>query len=1292
LQALLAEREEALKALNLEKARLELEAEGFSQRIRALDESEQRYKDENWSLETQTHELMAAIREAADRENRLNSSLNAVTAEKNALQRELEDLKQVNGRLLEEQAAAQKAHDAETHLLRRSLNAGDAERLSLQQKVEELTSQNQELAKAVATLQFRRQQEAEAPRDVSPDTEDDVPDQETPENSPPTSPNKPTPTPRHGHLETETLKSSLGHAHRMIQNLKSIIHREKTEKIELKRMLQEARDELEQRRREPPGVAVTAGVKRPKTKAVVEPLKKPPRPEMLGAARRGKTETIQFDEPDWEDHTSEESPTRAAASRSESIRSPEPSTEQSDVYQTATEADDSFETANERETTTESEAFQTGLESLGDDSADELTETENRGGRRQGGTLRGRMPSSQSLAQAGDRISPESTASTSPEDEEEEMQAPPTPKTPVQSQTARYRMKMNRGAMRRTRPSGEAPMASESDLLSVRDSPASSFRRDSVASSFRRNSVASSFRRDSVVPEGQSLFAELGGIGSPGNEGDFGTPGRYDTASQASTPRMYPVSDPRRMSEASMIPPLSSRPLMVDSGMMTEPWEPSIQAHASTLNDDGPAMPTAPRTPQRRSTGNLLPALETKDLPKLVNSSTQWTPLRSSTGPNGEQLTTVPTPPKMIWDESTSEVERGASPEQDSGREVPEPPRLEVSPIFSEETAPATPTASELTISSILAQTTEPVPPKLPEPEAAASVDPIWRELAVSSIRSEHTEPVSPTLPDIRVQSVPQLSFSTIHSTETVPIEPARAAIEGNAVSAGTRDDSPERPPTAVHAKEKALPAQGNARQDAATDTDDLEGGAKTRSSNADHGAQTILSSKQIDQLLMERDAARSQALANATETRDGVVNASASSFATPKKPGSANSQNSNATSHPPLPADHKQAIAVENAQSSPGSMGPPLAPASAYRTNTQTRPRTPNDSQTGSVKTVTTVRARRRGSQTSRRSSVSSFASELDDRFNMRSDTMHSQDYSSGTDPRMIQAITQTMIGEFLWKYTRKTVSGEMSNTRHRRYFWVHPYTRTLYWSEQDPQTAGKAELKAKSVAIEAVRVVADDNPYPPGLHRKSLEVITPGRRVKFTAATSQRHETWYNALSYLLLRSSGEDSEEQENHITADDIDEFNPGYRTTSRQTASRMSLASHNSRTPRNTTKHRAGSAMSARPAATPGRASPALSAPPHATPRASDQARLSSTSRLSAVFNTTIRTSFSGRRGRHSHVEETYDTTVADHDSAEDLRQVIERQEREADRLENVRACCDGRQRNPLISINKQPFD
>lgn len=253
--------------------------------------------------------------------------------------------------------------------------------------------------------------------------------------------------------------------------------------------------------------------------------------------------------------------------------------------------------------------------------------------------------------------------------------------------------------------------------------------------------------------------------------------------------------------------------------------------------------------------------------------------------------------------------------------------------------------------------------------------------------------------------------------------------------------------------------------------------------------------------------------------------------------------------------------------------MGPPLAPASSYRNRIRTpsRPRTPSEqraTQSPSSKGGTTPRAgySTTKSQISRRTSVSSFVSEIDERFNIRADAMPMPGMDPGTDPRMIQAITQTMIGEFLWKYTRKAGRGDMSNNRHRRFFWVHPYTRTLYWSDYDPATAGRAQLKAKSVAIEAVRVVTDDNPMPPGLHRKSLVIMTPGRAVKLTATTGQRHETWFNALSYLLLRTGPDGSAQDDGNITAEDIAEFNPSYKNRG-SSRSRLSLASWRSDAPR-----------------------------------------------------------------------------------------------------------------------------
>ncbi|EAU89423.1 hypothetical protein CC1G_07649 [Coprinopsis cinerea okayama7 len=126
----------------------------------------------------------------------------------------------------------------------------------------------------------------------------------------------------------------------------------------------------------------------------------------------------------------------------------------------------------------------------------------------------------------------------------------------------------------------------------------------------------------------------------------------------------------------------------------------------------------------------------------------------------------------------------------------------------------------------------------------------------------------------------------------------------------------------------------------------------------------------------------------------------------------------------------------------------------------------------------------------------------------------------TQSTDPTVIHAITQTMIGEFLYKYTRKTIGKGHGQSRHKRFFWVHPYTKTLYWSSADPGSSGVSESSAKSAYIEGVRSVLDPNPMPPGLHQYSVIITTANREMKITAPTKERHDIWLNALKYLLSR----------------------------------------------------------------------------------------------------------------------------------------------------------------------------
>jgi hypothetical protein len=77
--------------------------------------------------------------------------------------------------------------------------------------------------------------------------------------------------------------------------------------------------------------------------------------------------------------------------------------------------------------------------------------------------------------------------------------------------------------------------------------------------------------------------------------------------------------------------------------------------------------------------------------------------------------------------------------------------------------------------------------------------------------------------------------------------------------------------------------------------------------------------------------------------------------------------------------------------------------------------------------------------------------------------DSFHGFSNNSSTDIHVISAITQTMIGEWMSKHTRRYVGGGISENNHQRFFWVHPYTKILYWSSVQPGVE-KNEAKTKS------------------------------------------------------------------------------------------------------------------------------------------------------------------------------------------------------------------------------------
>lgn len=1397
-----------------------------------MDESEHRYKEENWNLETRLQEIAAQQKEAADREKKLTQALNLSNSEKTSVQKELDDAKLSHSKLAEEHAAAVKHLDIELGTAKRNMVMADSERAAMQRKIEDLTNQNQELARAFSS-QRGRTIERESLSGLSEDDFETATDNITPEHSPPPSPVKG--TPRHAMLETETIKSSLHHAQRTIQSQRNQLHREKTEKLELRRIIQDLRDDLEKARND------ANGSSNPRRSRKVDPkeFKKPSR--LLGSLRSSRQEIL-MDDPDWEDNADTSPPGTSGSGSHRNGERPNP-TDTSDHFETANEASESaFETANER--ATETEDFQTGNEALSGSDDDNETETESAS--RGFGRMK-RPPSLPAgLARAGNRDSFHSTASTSAD--EDELADLRTPTGTISSQRSRFRLSRNPFS-RGSRQNSEEP--------NLRSSPAS--------------------YTSGGTPQtgGQSLFAELQDFGSDDESLGAATPSRRSVRS------VTPGSVRRTMSPPPAVPELP-KVIMVDSGVMTDPvkitpevyeergerpvsmesvvragdrlstsWRTShridtdFSRPVSTFSysdasmqyeqdmarklAEFPVPPTSPPhanppTPPSLGLSQILsenvepreeiivpptpPTLRLTSLamehveprlepevpqPELTLSHITTQALEPIAEPDTPQprltMTSVSTqavepvaiPPTILtlsgiameaWEpiaEPESETALLAPVVAAVDREIEtSPPALTMSSIYAENLEPreepvvlATPPSLQfsgistqnvepvsipppvqptLALSSIVAQHTQPIM-ELPPPPPA---------LVLSTISAEHVEPLV-VIPD--APALPSFGFSTIESIETRPMSPRSPRRDAFILP---RDDVygdrethlPETPTDKMFGsvisrgkKRDITPiiAEDDTRQSPSNSPDagtpESQRPFKEISANTnfrptrkpsvptnDQAAQTSLTAGAIDQLL-KSDSQRSfghgknssigsigtpdttgtvrihrsqESLNSPIRPKGKTTDDSVFDMPTLVRPGSAASGKGSFRDAPPLPSNHRQMIEAARSGSShgqqPGSMGPPLWPASAMKHRPQTPSQqgpissgrgtpTPRAARSGSVQHGTAeISTNGRLTAQSRRSSVSSFASELDTRFNIRPGEMgiDPTGFGPNTDPRMIQAITQTMIGEFLWKYTRKTGRGELSENRHRRYFWVHPYTRTLYWSDNDPSTAGRSELRAKSVPIEAVRVVTDDNPMPPGLHRKSLIIISPGRTIKFTCTTGQRHETWFNALSYLLLRTGQDhhvDAEEVAGHITQEDVDEFNPqvGRRPANDSRAQvAASLSSYNSRTTRNESPA-VGVSMNV----------------PTLTP-SSNQKHASTTSRISTgTLNKLsgywrsgapkLSGTLSSLRGRGASSQnwDIYEASEV-HDSAEDLREMIERQDRESDRLENVRACCDGK--------------
>ncbi|KAI1483143.1 hypothetical protein F4774DRAFT_212031 [Daldinia eschscholtzii] len=130
-----------------------------------------------------------------------------------------------------------------------------------------------------------------------------------------------------------------------------------------------------------------------------------------------------------------------------------------------------------------------------------------------------------------------------------------------------------------------------------------------------------------------------------------------------------------------------------------------------------------------------------------------------------------------------------------------------------------------------------------------------------------------------------------------------------------------------------------------------------------------------------------------------------------------------------------------------------------------------------------------------------------------------------------VVDAIAQTMVGEWMYKYVRRRKSfgvadgagrgEENSNDRHKRWVWLAPYERAILWSSKQPANGNALMGKpGRKLTIQSVLDVKDDNPPPKGstqIFNRSILILTPQRALKFTATTAERHYLWLTSLSFL-------------------------------------------------------------------------------------------------------------------------------------------------------------------------------
>ncbi|KAI8802467.1 meiotic cell cortex C-terminal pleckstrin homology-domain-containing protein [Cladochytrium replicatum] len=115
------------------------------------------------------------------------------------------------------------------------------------------------------------------------------------------------------------------------------------------------------------------------------------------------------------------------------------------------------------------------------------------------------------------------------------------------------------------------------------------------------------------------------------------------------------------------------------------------------------------------------------------------------------------------------------------------------------------------------------------------------------------------------------------------------------------------------------------------------------------------------------------------------------------------------------------------------------------------------------------------------------------------------------------VESLTATMIGSFFQKFNRNGKKPKM------RYFWVHPYTRTLSWAPVPPSQGGTKQV-TKSAPIDTFEAIEPPTPTPsfPPTPAHAINIHSQGRVIKLVPTTWSDRTKWVEGLTLMLSRTS--------------------------------------------------------------------------------------------------------------------------------------------------------------------------